>query len=109
MDLDLGYDDPLSFPSQMTDALMCDTNSLVQAFCDEDHFRMFDADYFIPPQSPSFECPSTLLSSILQPPSSSRSVKVGAQKRWRLVFNVLQWFFLLRGVMGRRSRGAQIY
>ncbi|KAL8140747.1 hypothetical protein V2J09_006768 [Rumex salicifolius] len=97
MDLDLGYDDPLSYPSRvMTDSLMCDTDSIVQAFCDNDQFGLLD----MPSQIPGFD-----LSSILQPPQSSAKV---AQKRWRLVFNVLQWFFLLRGVVGRRSRGGQL-
>ncbi|KAL8143899.1 hypothetical protein V2J09_016931 [Rumex salicifolius] len=95
MELDLRYEDPpLGFPSQLTDALMWDDQSLVEAFFDCDHFGLFNGDCFIPPHS---------FSSILQPSFTDRPVKV-AQKRWRLVFNVLQLFFLMRLVVIRRSR-----
>lgn len=40
----LRYDQTLSFPSHVSNPLICDTDVVTQAFYDEDHLRFFDSD-----------------------------------------------------------------
>ena len=41
----LRYDQTLSFPSHVSNPLICDTDVVTQAFCDEDHLRFFNSDH----------------------------------------------------------------
>ncbi|XVE54913.1 hypothetical protein DITRI_Ditri03aG0120200 [Diplodiscus trichospermus] len=89
----LGYGQTLSYPSQVTNSLICDTD-LTQTFCDEDHLQFFDSD--LQSQSLGLESQADLQTAVngflLQ-----RTV-AQAQRRWTKVFSVLKWFSIKRRV-----------
>ncbi|XP_027330679.1 calmodulin-binding protein 60 A isoform X2 [Abrus precatorius] len=90
--------DPLSFPVQVSNSLICDTDSMAHAFSDEDHLQFFDTDL----QSQCHiqaDLQSAVDSFML---ARSTSTVNCAQRRWRKVFNVLKWFMV-------RKRGNQRY
>ncbi|XWS37389.1 hypothetical protein CRYUN_Cryun19dG0038800 [Craigia yunnanensis] len=90
----LRYDQTLSYPGQVSNSLICDTD-ITQTFCDEDHLRFFDSD--LQSQSLGLESQADLQTAVdgflLQ-----RTVSVQAQRRWTKVFSVLKWFFVQRRV-----------
>lgn len=95
----LRYDQNLGFPVQVSNSLICDTDSIVHAFGDEDHLQFFDTDL----QSQCHiqaDLQSAVDSFMLAQSSSMANGK--AQRRWRKVFNVLKWFMV-------RKRGSQRY
>ncbi|XP_022736581.1 calmodulin-binding protein 60 A-like isoform X2 [Durio zibethinus] len=90
----LRYDQTLSYPGQLTDSLICNTD-ITQTFCDEDHLQFFDND--LQSQSLGLESQADLQTAddglLLQ-----RTVAVQAQRRWTKVFSVLKWFHIKRKV-----------
>uniref|UniRef100_A0A2P2KBB6 Uncharacterized protein LOC105139567 n=2 Tax=Rhizophora mucronata TaxID=61149 RepID=A0A2P2KBB6_RHIMU len=92
----LRYDKNLGFPVQFHNSLISDTDSIIQAFCDEDNFPSFtdlQSQNFIP------ETQTDLQSTVdsLQ----ARSV-VKAQSRWTKISSVLKWFSIRKLVIERR-------
>lgn len=90
----LRYDQTLSFPVQISNSLICDTDSMAHAFSDEDHLQFFETDLQSQVQA---DLHSAVDSFMLVP---STSLASGAQRRWRKLFNVLKWFMV-------RRRGSQ--
>ncbi|KHN18485.1 hypothetical protein glysoja_006898 [Glycine soja] len=90
----LRYDQTLSFPVQVSNSLICDTDSMAHAFSDEDHLQFFDTDLQSHVQA---DLQSAIDSFMLARPTANG----GAQRRWRKVCNVLKWFMV-------RKRGNQI-
>lgn len=101
------YDQALSFPTQVSTSMMCDTTPITKGFFDEDHLQFFDADCPLQSQIPNFES-STDLQSAVDSFLLRRSVvynsKGNAQRRWTKLFSVLKWF-AIRKIVIRRSRG----
>ncbi|TKY55166.1 Calmodulin-binding protein 60 A [Spatholobus suberectus] len=92
----LRYDQTLSFPVQVSNSLICDTDSMAHAFSDEDHLQFFETDL----QSQCHvqaDLQSAVDSFMLARSTSLANV---AQRRWRKLFNVLKWFMV-------RKRGNQ--
>ncbi|KAJ1439020.1 hypothetical protein SESBI_02796 [Sesbania bispinosa] len=88
----LRYDQTLGFPVQVSNSLICDTDSMAHAFGDEDHLQFFDTDL----QSQcniQADLQSAVDSFMLARSTSIANGK--AQRRWRKLFNVLKWFMLL--------------
>lgn len=96
----LRYDQALSFPGQVTNSLICDTEHISQAFYDEDHLQFFDTD--LQSQNLNLESPSDLRSA-LESFLSARSTAV-AQRRWTKLFSVLKWFSIMKRVTLKRNR-----
>jgi len=90
----LRYDQTLSFPVQVSNSLICDTDSMAHAFSDEDHLQFFDTDL----QSHVEADLQSAVDSFMLARSTANG---GAQRRWRKVCNVLKWFMV-------RKRGNQI-
>ncbi|ESW27387.1 hypothetical protein PHAVU_003G197500 [Phaseolus vulgaris] len=90
----LRYDQTLSFPVQVSNSLICDTDSIAHAFSDEDHLKFFDTDL----QSHVEADLQSAVDSFMHARSTANG---GAQRRWRKVCNVLKWFMV-------RKRGNQI-
>jgi len=91
----LRYDPPLSFPGQVPSSLICDTDPMTQAFCDEDHLQFFDTA--IHSQNLELESSSDLQSAVDNFLSVTRSTAV-AQMRWTKVFSVFKWFSIRKVV-----------
>ncbi|XP_017973099.1 PREDICTED: calmodulin-binding protein 60 A isoform X1 [Theobroma cacao] len=90
----LRYDQTLSYPGQVTNSLICDTD-ITQTFCDEDHLRFFDSDL----QTPGLGLESQAdLQTAVDGFLLQRTVAVQAQRRWTKVFSVLKWFSIKRRV-----------
>lgn len=100
----LGYDQTLSFPSQVANSMIGDARSMSQDFFDEDHLQFFDSDCPLPSQSTNFESQADLhcaVNEFLLKPSN-------AQKRWKKLFSVLKWFWVRKIVAMRRTRQREI-
>ncbi|XP_031277348.1 calmodulin-binding protein 60 A isoform X1 [Pistacia vera] len=95
----LRYDQTLSYPSQVSNSLICDTESITRSFCDEDHLRFFDTD--LQAQSITLGSPADLQSAVsdfLRP----HTVGKAAQMRWTKLFSVLK-FFYVRKVVAKKT------
>ncbi|KAK7389033.1 hypothetical protein VNO78_23864 [Psophocarpus tetragonolobus] len=88
----LRYDQTLSFPVQVSNSLICDTDSMAHAFS-EDHLQFFDNEL----QSHVQADLQSAIDSFMQPRATANG---GAQRRWRKVCNVLKWFLV--GKRGNR-------
>ncbi|KAL2321877.1 hypothetical protein Fmac_026256 [Flemingia macrophylla] len=85
----LRYDQTLSFPVQVSNSLICDTDSMAHAFSD-DHLQFFESEL----QSQCHvqaDLQSAVDGFML---ARSASLASGAQRRWRKLFNVLKWFMV---------------
>ncbi|CAL5198292.1 unnamed protein product [Lathyrus oleraceus] len=87
----LRYDQNLGFPLQVPNSLICDTDSIVHAFTDEDHLQFFEADLQSQCQIEA-DLQSAVDSFMLAPSTSMANGK--ARRRWRKVVNVLKWFMV---------------
>ncbi|EXB42067.1 hypothetical protein L484_006414 [Morus notabilis] len=99
--MDLRYDQTLNFPGQVTNSLICDSEPIVQAFCDEDHLQFFDTD--LQSQNISLESPADLQSAV----DGFMRTTAGAiaQRRWKKLASVLKWFFIM---MNRKRQVGKI-
>lgn len=99
----LRYEQCLSYPGQISNSLICDAESISQAFCDEDHLRFFDTD--LPPQSLSLDSQADLQSAVDSfLLARSTSLAMGkAQMRWTKLFSVLKWFSIRKIVTLKRT------
>ncbi|GLU12222.1 hypothetical protein SLE2022_289200 [Rubroshorea leprosula] len=103
-DMGLRYDQPLSYPGQV----ICDTESISQVFCDDEHLQFFDSDL----QSPSLalESPVDLQSAVsgflLQRTTAVTAVDK-AQRRWTKLFSILKWFSI-RKLVEKRTRVREV-
>ncbi|XP_048443788.1 calmodulin-binding protein 60 A-like isoform X1 [Pyrus x bretschneideri] len=96
----LRYDQPLSFPGQVTNSLIFDTDPMAHALFVEDHLQFSDAD--LQSQNMSSE-PQDLHSAVDRfLPSSAVAISDKAQRGWTKLFSVLQWFSIWRIVALRR-------
>ncbi|GLT73756.1 hypothetical protein SLA2020_455930 [Shorea laevis] len=99
-DIGLRYDQTLTYPGQV----ICDTESISQAFSDADHLGFFDSD--LQPQNIVLEPPADLQSAVngflLQRTTAVAVDK--AQRRWTLLFSVLKWFSIRKLVALKRTR-----
>lgn len=99
--MDLRYDQTLNFPGQVTSSLICNSEPIAQAFCDEDHLQFFDTD--LQSQSISLESQADLQSAV---DGFMRNTAVAiAQRRWKKLASVLKWFFIM---MNRKRQLAKI-
>ncbi|KAF5730098.1 hypothetical protein HS088_TW20G00468 [Tripterygium wilfordii] len=98
--IDLKYDETLSFAGQLPNSLICDIESLNQAFCDDDHLQFFDTD--LQSQNASLESEADLQSAL---DSFLLARAIGkAQTRWTKISSVLKWFSIRKLVALKRSR-----
>lgn len=107
--LGLRYDQTLNFPSQVSNSLICDTDSLVHAFCDEEHLRFFDTD--LQTQNLGLETQADLQSAVdsfLLARSTAVAVDK-AKRRWAKISNVLKWFSIRKLVAKRKNGVRGIY
>ncbi|KAK0587503.1 hypothetical protein LWI29_023968 [Acer saccharum] len=99
----LRYDQTLSYPEQVTNSMICDTESIAQMFCDDDHLQFFDTDL----QSPnlSIESQADLRSAVdgFLTCSTSSLAMGKAQRRWTKVRNVLKWFSIRKIAASKKT------
>lgn len=100
----LRYDQALSYPVQVTNSLICETDPMAHPFGDDDHLQFFDTTD-LQSQCHILESQADLQSAVdgfmL---ARSTAMAIGkAQRRWRKLFNVLKWF-MVRNIESKRSR-----
>lgn len=93
----LRYDQALSFPSQVSNQLICDTDAMAQAFCDEDHLPFFNPDHL------ALESQVDLQTLLAQSGVSSALMDTKAHRRWKMVSSVFKWFSIRRLVAAKKS------
>ena len=101
--MDLRYDQSLSFPGQVTSSMICDTESMTQAFCDDNHLGFFDD---LQPHNKSQSHLSTAVNGDLHSAVSgfliTRSSTIEAQRRWRMLVTVMK-FSICRNVALKKT------
>ncbi|XP_048330907.1 calmodulin-binding protein 60 A isoform X3 [Ziziphus jujuba] len=105
----LRYDQTLSFSGQVTNSLICESEPMAQAFCDEDHLQFFDAD--LQSQNICLGSQADLQSAVdgfLLTRSTAVAAVDKAQRRWTKLFSVLKWFSIRRSVALKRTRIREI-
>lgn len=105
----LRYDQTLNFNGQVSNSLICDTDSLAQAFCDEEHLRFFDTD--LQSQNLSLETQADLQSAVdgfLLARSTAVAV-YKAQRRWAKISCVLKWFSVRKLVATKKTFGRETH
>ncbi|CAL5362090.1 unnamed protein product [Camellia sinensis] len=109
-DINNRYEQPLSFASQVTSPLFCDTDTMIQAFYENELLQFSD-------NHRSLQCNNTTLQSQGDPHNAvndiqfTRSVAVtkhkaqrrnfsknSAKRRWRMLFSIMRWFSVRRNV-----------
>ncbi|GMH01309.1 hypothetical protein Nepgr_003148 [Nepenthes gracilis] len=103
--LDLRFDQPLELSAQVPYSI-CDTESMARAFCDDGHPGFLDTASSTQSPNTMLECIPNFHSPVsgFSQPCFAPTAARGAQRRWKLIFSVLQWFFIMRIVV-RRARG----
>ncbi|XP_021615556.1 calmodulin-binding protein 60 A isoform X3 [Manihot esculenta] len=107
--MDLRYDQTLSFAGQVSNPLICDADAMTRAFCDEGHLRFFDTD--LQSQNLSMEAPADLQSALdgfLLTRSTAIAVDK-AQRRWTKISSVLKWFSVRRLVALKKTCVREIH
>ncbi|RVW52810.1 Calmodulin-binding protein 60 A [Vitis vinifera] len=90
--MDLRYDQALSFPGQVTSSMICDTESMTQAFCDDNHLGFFDdLQSQTKPQSHLQSAVNGDLHSAVSGFLITRSATIEAQRRWRMLVTVMKF------------------
>ncbi|KAL5747265.1 hypothetical protein ACOSP7_024263 [Xanthoceras sorbifolium] len=103
----LRYDQTLSYPGQVTNSMICDTESITQVFCDDDHLRFFDTD--LQSQNLGLESQADLQSAVDSFLARPTSLAMGkAQRRWTKLFSVLKWFSIRKIVALKRTNIREI-
>ncbi|KAL9227424.1 hypothetical protein vseg_003113 [Gypsophila vaccaria] len=110
--LDLRYDHGLDIPLRISNSLFCSSDSLAQAFRNDDHLSFMDIDYSsIQSANAGLESQADLqnpYSGFLRSHSSSHIVRGPAHRRWRVLSSIIRWFSLRRLVVTRRTRLPEI-
>ncbi|XP_065876411.1 calmodulin-binding protein 60 A isoform X2 [Euphorbia lathyris] len=104
----LRYDQTLNFPGQGSNTLICDTDAMTRAFCDDDHLRFFEPE--LQSQNLNVET-SADLQSALDGFLLARSTAVAvdkAQRRWTKISSVLKWFSI-RKLVTRKTLNKEIH
>ncbi|TQD76938.1 hypothetical protein C1H46_037531 [Malus baccata] len=96
----LRYDQTLSFPGQVTNSLIFDTDPMAHALFVEDHLQFSDADL----ESHNMSSESQYLHSTVDHflPCSAVAISDKAHRRWTKLFSVLKWFSIMRSVASKR-------
>lgn len=102
--MDLRYDQPSSFVAQISNSIICDTESMAQAFYDDEHLSFFDSDCTLPSQGSSLGSQADLHSAVSSFLLARPAPVAIAQRRWRMLFNVLKWFSVRRKVALKRTQ-----
>lgn len=88
--MDLRFDQHLSFQSQVSNSLICDTDSLTEGFCDDEQLQYFDT---YDPSSQVYVRTTGAAESYLFPRS--------AHRRWKMLSNAIKWLSLMLEIRER--------
>ncbi|KAM1737217.1 hypothetical protein ACFX12_015474 [Malus domestica] len=96
----LRYDQTLSFPGQVTNSMIFDTDPMAHALFVEDHLQFSDANL----ESHNMSSESQYLHSTVDHflPCSAVAISDKAHRRWTKLFSVLKWFSIMRSVASKR-------
>ncbi|GFS32650.1 calmodulin-binding protein [Actinidia rufa] len=93
----------LTFTSPDTSSLISDTESIIQAFCEEEYPQISDNLCSIQHQDPNLDLWLAGLSNVTMNKDQRRQLpKKNAQRRWRVVFSILRLISVKRNV-GRKT------
>ncbi|KAI3454547.1 hypothetical protein Pfo_011210 [Paulownia fortunei] len=99
-------DQPLGYPGQVADSLICDTDTMSPAFCANEHFQYFETDCTL--QSSHLEVSADIQSAINAfIPCSVVPIDKG-QRGWNVLVSVLRWWFSIKRIVARKTRVREI-
>ncbi|XP_027125974.1 calmodulin-binding protein 60 A isoform X1 [Coffea arabica] len=90
--MEVRFDHPLNIPGQVTNNTICDTDSMTQAFYEDEHLQFFDSSNLGPSTGLN-----TAVSCFLGRP----------KRRWKMLFSVLRWFSIRR-LVARKSKVKEV-
>ncbi|KAL9243173.1 hypothetical protein vseg_017094 [Gypsophila vaccaria] len=111
--MDLRHDQPSNTPIQISNSPFCTSDSISQAFLDDDHLGFMDIEYAsIPPADAGFDSHADLESAFSaflksQSPPSDNTVRGSAHRKWKVLSSIMRWVSL-RKLVGRRTRSREI-
>lgn len=103
--MDLRYNENLSYPSQANSPLVCDSATMAQAFSVEEHLPYFDSNL----QTTSQADLQSALDGFLYNKRPNPVTFQKAQRRWTKLFSVLKWFSIRRIVALKRARVQDVH
>lgn len=96
--MDVRLDQSLTITGQVANNMICDTDSMAQAFYDDENLQFFDSDCTLPTSTLGSSADlHTAVHGIF--PRTVPSDK--AQARWAMLFSILKWF-QVRRIVARR-------
>ncbi|KAI3464046.1 hypothetical protein Pfo_020709 [Paulownia fortunei] len=98
--MDIRYDQPLSFPGQVADSSICDTDSMARAFSANEHLKYFEAECSL--QSHDLEQSADIHSANAFIPCSAPIDK--PKKGWNFLVCLLRWRFSIKRIVARKTR-----
>lgn len=102
--MDLRYDQSLSFPGQVASSMICDTESMTQAFCDDNHLGFFDD--LQPHNKSQSHLPIAVngdLHSAVSGFLMTRPSTFEAQRRWRMLVTVMKFSILMNAALKKTN------
>ncbi|XP_042502880.1 calmodulin-binding protein 60 A-like isoform X2 [Macadamia integrifolia] len=107
-DMDLQYEQSSSIPSEVTNSLISDMESMMQSFCGEDDLQYFDTEDAFRPQSLGLDSQGDLHSAVsgfltMSARSAAADSICKAQTQWRVLYSVLRWRFSIRRIVSSKK------
>lgn len=104
--IEVNFDQSLSVPDLVANSFICDSGSITQSFCADDHHQLFDTlGSFQSPSLGIHDVNADLYSVVSEYLHGHFVVTEGttkAQRRWRMLFSVLR-LFSVRRIVARKS------
>ncbi|KAF1002987.1 hypothetical protein AG4045_001321 [Apium graveolens] len=104
--IEVNFDHSLSVPDLVANSFTCDSGSITQSLCADNHHQPFDTlGSFQNPSLPVHGADADLYSLVSEFMHSHSGATEGitkAQRRWRMLFSVLRWFSVRR-IVARKS------
>lgn len=104
--IEVNFDQNLSVPDLIADSLICDSGSITQSLCLDNHQQLFDTIGSVQNCSLGLHGVNadlySVISGFLPNHSAATEAITKAQRRWRMLFSVLRWFSIRR-IVARKS------
>ncbi|XP_043723419.1 calmodulin-binding protein 60 A-like isoform X2 [Telopea speciosissima] len=107
-DMDLRYEQSSNIPSEVTNSLISDMESMMQGFCGEDRLQYFDTEDAFRPQNLGLDSQDDLHSAVsgflaMSARSAAADSLCKAQTQWRILYSVLRWRFSIRRIVSSKK------
>ncbi|KAJ4961212.1 hypothetical protein NE237_021122 [Protea cynaroides] len=108
-DMDLRYEQASHIPTEVTNSLISDMESLMQSLCGEDYLQYFDTEDAHQPQTLGLDSEGDLQSAVSGfLPMSARPATADsvckAQTQWSRLYRVVRWILSIRRIVSSKKK-----